>query len=251
MPDWRLVVEPHGRPGAENMAVDEALLHEAGRTGAAFLRLYCWSPPCISFGRHEPALRRYDRDAIRRLGLDTVRRPTGGRAVWHADELTYAVAAPISTFGSLRDSYLHIHKRLAAALRCLGAAAELASPRPPMGLGAGPCFASPVGGEVLVAGRKVVGSAQRREGAAFLQHGSILLDGSQAVLRAVGRPPDGPIDPDAATTLHAVLERPVDFSEVAEAICATWGLGCDTASAVQPDASHTARFADSAWTWRR
>jgi lipoate-protein ligase A len=120
-----------------------------------------------------------------------------------------------------------------------------------MGLGAGACFASPVGGEVLVAGRKVIGSAQRREGAAFLQHGSILLDGSQAVLRAVGRPPDGPVEPDAATTLRAVLERPVDFSEVAEAICATWGLGCDLACAVQSDASHTARFADSAWTWRR
>ena len=251
MPDWRLVVEPQGRPGAENMAVDEALLREAGRTGVSVLRLYRWSPPCISFGRHEPARARYDRDEIRRLGLDTVRRPTGGRAVWHADEVTYALAAPISGLGSLRDSYVDIHARLAAALRCLGVAAELASPRPPAGLGTGACFATPAGGEVLVAGRKVVGSAQRREAGAFLQHGSILLDGSQDVLRAVSRQPAADGAADAATTLRAVLQRPVGFTEVAEAICAAWELGGGSSSQAHPDPARTARYADPAWTWRR
>jgi lipoate-protein ligase A len=76
------------------MAVDQALLERAGRLGERRLRLYRWHPHCLSFGRHEQALRRYDRDRIVASGLDVVRRPTGGRAVWHAGELTYAVAMP-------------------------------------------------------------------------------------------------------------------------------------------------------------
>src|SRR5437667_2389638 len=162
------------------MATDQALLEESDRTGRAFLRLYRFDPRCISFGRNEPARERYDPDAIARLGCDVVRRPTGGRAVWHEHEVTYAVAAPIATFGGLRAGYRAIHARLVAALRRLGVEATLAAdrPRPPQRLGA--CFAAPVGGAVLVGGRKLVGSAQVCEGRAFLQHGSILLAGAQA-----------------------------------------------------------------------
>jgi lipoate-protein ligase A len=140
---WNLIVEPHGRTGAENMAQDEALLYEADRSGAAFLRLYRWSPPCLSFGRNEPACARYDRSAIERLGLDVVRRPTGGRAVWHEHELTYAVAAPVAAFGTLRASYRAIHERLAVALRHLGTAAALAADRSASALdeASGACFA--------------------------------------------------------------------------------------------------------------
>src|SRR5438874_10713974 len=87
------------------MAVDEALLDESDRTGGAFLRLYRFSPPCLSLGRNEPARARYDRAAITRLGITVVRRPTGGRAVWHEHEVTYAVAAPLAALGegSVRD----------------------------------------------------------------------------------------------------------------------------------------------------
>ncbi|MBI2403017.1 MAG: lipoate--protein ligase family protein [Gemmatimonadetes bacterium] len=94
------------------MAIDQALLDDVDRRGdLAYLRLYRWNPPCLSFGRNEPALSRYDRAEIERLGVDVVRRPTGGRAVWHDDELTYAVAAPVAAFGCLRDSYRVIHER--------------------------------------------------------------------------------------------------------------------------------------------
>ena len=75
----------------------------------------------------------------------------------------------------------------------------------------GPCFAAPAGGEIMVGGKKLVGSAQVRRGKAFLQHGSILLDGSQ-----------GPLAVGDATTLREVLGRPVAFTEVADAIVATW-----------------------------
>lgn len=247
---WHLWIDPTGRPGAENMAVDQALLEEADRTGRAFLRLYRWSPPCLSFGRHEPVLARYDRARIEVLGVAVVRRPTGGRAVWHDQELTYAVAAPVAAFGSLARSYRAIHARLARGLAALGVAAELASP--PSGeaallRSAGACFAQPVGGEVTVGGKKLVGSAQVRQGAAFLQHGSLLLAGSQDLVHRVSR---RPAPSPCATTLAAVLGRAVSFEQVADAIVRAWGEPLTSTAFDRPRPPSTA-FADPAWTWRR
>src|ERR1043166_3248919 len=187
---WTLLLDAP-RPGFENMALDAALLDQACEEGAAFLRLYRWEPHCLSFGRHEPALRRYDTERIRDLGLDCVRRPTGGRAVWHARELTSAGAAPLAAFGGLRQAYGAIHGLLASALRSLGAHPVLAARHSlTPGVAAGPCFSAPVGGEVLVDGRKVIGSAQLRQGDAFLQHGSLLLEDDQALVRSLAGLPE-------------------------------------------------------------
>ena len=219
---FRLSLDAAGRAGAENMAIDAELLDRADGTGASFLRLYRFDPPCLSLGRNEPAAR-YDHTEIARRGLDVVRRPTGGRAVWHEHEVTYAVAAPLAAFGSLRNAYHTVHERIAAALRSLGAGATLAPYQlPPSGRVDQPasCFATPVGGEVLVGGRKLVGSAQVRKRTAFLQHGSILLDGSQEVVTAISRKPQAA---SAETTLARALGRPVTFEEVADAIVAAWG----------------------------
>lgn len=240
------MLDSDGRAGAQNMAIDEALLFESDRSGTATLRLYCFAPPCLSFGRNEPALSRYDRTAIERLGIDVVRRPTGGRAVWHEHEVTYAVAAPIAAFGSLRDSYRAIHERLAHALARLGIAATLAprsSARPSLDRGA--CFASPVGGEVMVEGKKMIGSAQVRRRGAFLQHGSILLDGSQELINAISYQPSA----DGSTTLTALAGRAVGFHEVAEAIVATWGAAFTPTASSRPLPPSTV-FSDPTWTWR-
>ena len=234
------------------MAVDDALLRDA-QEGVPSLRLYRWSPPCLSFGRNESARTRYDRDRIAALGLATVRRPTGGRAVWHEDEVTYAVAAPCAMFGSLREAYITIHQLLARGLGRLGAEIVLADRRRTRSLtpDVGACFASPVGGELLSGTRKLVGSAQVREGTAFLQHGSILLQDGQRIVTQVtaGRA----LDP-TATALATVLNRPITFTEVADAIIAeartTWS-GPWEARIVEPRAADVARFADEAWTWRR
>jgi lipoate-protein ligase A len=201
--DWEYLVEPNGRSGAENMAIDEALLDRVVRSGGAFLRLYRWDPPTLSIGRNQ--------QMELKAGTPVVRRPTGGKAVWHEHEVTYAVAAPIDRFGSLRRAYCEIHTRLSAALRLLGAEVTLAPYRPAVRPSDGPtsCFANPVGGEILLNGRKVVGSAQVRRGNSFLQHGSILLDGNQ---------PGGALE----TTLTAALRRSVSFNAVASAIIATW-----------------------------
>jgi lipoate-protein ligase A len=249
--EWFLIVEPDGRRGSANMAVDHSLLR-AAQEGVALLRLYRWSPPCLSFGRNEPARARYDPHTIRRLGLDTVRRPTGGRAVWHDAELTYAVAAPCPVFGSLAATYIEIHRVLAAALRQLGAPVELAARPTGRALtpGAGACFAAPAGGELVAGGAKLTGSAQVREGSAFLQHGSILLENGQHVVAQVsvraGRPP-------AATSLGELLGRPIGFTEVAAAIADAAGRAWPGAWRHRdpPASADEGRYADPAWTWRR
>jgi lipoate-protein ligase A len=198
------MVDARGRSGPENMRIDEALLDEVVQSGNAFLRLYRWDPPTLSIGRNQP---------IPPLDVPVVRRPTGGQAVWHEHEVTYAVAAPIALFGSLRHAYEQIHQRLADALQSLGVDARLARrPLVPPAMRHPSCFASAVGGEIVVGGKKLVGSAQRRRRDALLQHGSILLEGSQQPIVADG----------GETTLAAVLGRPVSFEEVVDAIVATW-----------------------------
>src|SRR5213083_1492492 len=241
----QLSLDAAGRSGAENMAIDAALLDRANGEGLSFLRLYRFDPPCLSLGRNEPAAR-YDHTEIARRGLDVVRRPTGGRAVWHEHEVTYAVAAPLAAFGSLRNAYHTIHERIAAALRSLGADATLAPHQPPpSGRVDQPasCFATPVGGEVLVAGRKLVGSAQVRKRSAFLQHGSILLDGSQEVVTAITRKPQAA---SAETTLARALGRHVTFEEVADAIVAAWGDEGTSPNLHQPPPTSTTLHLDLA-----
>ncbi len=254
-PAWTLLRD-QPRPGWENMALDQALLDAADATGAAWLRLYGWDPCCLSFGRHEPAARRYDRARIAALGLDCVRRPTGGRAVWHAQELTYAVAAPVAAFGSLADAYRAIHETLAGVIRALGLPARLAPPPDgALGLETGACFARPVGGEVLVDGWKVVGSAQLRQGDAFLQHGSILLAGNQDVVRQVTL---GAAVPSGERALADLLRRPLTSGELAGHIAAAaadwpgrWREERLPHSLAAGAARHAGRFRGEAWTWRR
>jgi len=255
--DWLVIVD-RPRSGPQNMAIDAAFLRAAETDGLRTLRLYAWDPPTLSFGRNEPALKRYDRNAIAARALAVVRRPTGGRAVWHDREVTYAVAAPADTFGSLRATYREIHAMLADALASLGAHVLLAADRPPAGVGAGACFASAAGGEVMAAtGGKVVGSAQVRGDGAFLQHGSVLLAAGQDVVAAVTC---GAADPPSATGLVDLLPpNRATWAEVSAAIQATaaqrWGA-CDTAGALPPQvrawaADLVPHFSDAAWTWRR
>ena len=254
-PAWYYWPDAEARPGPANMAVDQALLELAGEEGLAVLRVYRWEPHTLSFGRNEPASRRYDRAAIAREGVPTVRRPTGGRAVWHARELTYAVAAPTARFGALPAAYQAIHRTIAQALGALGAEARLAEEGAVAGLDAGACFASPVGGEVMVRGRKVVGSAQVRLGEGMLQHGSILLDDDQSRVAALtlGSPASGLEAP-----LNAALPRAVDFDEVAGALAAAargaWSgewRGLEPARVLERASRHLAFFSSDEWTWRR
>ena len=254
---WMLLVDP-AAGGAWNMACDQALLEHAERAGFATLRLYAWEPATLSFGRNEPAMRRYDRTAIEERAMPTVRRPTGGRAVWHADEVTYAVAAPSAGFGTLREAYREIHAMLAEALVSLGAPVGLAADRPAVGVGAGACFASAAGGEVVApGGGKVVGSAQVRGENAFLQHGSIILGGAQQEVAGVTL---GAADAPHVVGLRTLLPSGRATREVvAQTIvrCAALRWQAPAEPSILPDDVRRAaealvpRYQDPAWTWRR
>jgi lipoate-protein ligase A len=184
-PTWHLVVDAPA-DGAANMARDARLLDEliAGERGPT-LRFYGWSPACVSLGRGQ-ADTVLDLDAVRAAGLDVVRRPTGGQALLHDDELTYSVVAsqqdPL-VGGSLMRTYHAITEAFLGGLRELGVSGEGApcEPRPASGL-TPVCFASASAEEVLVGGRKLLASAQWRSRGAFLQHGSLLLGDRQADL---------------------------------------------------------------------
>jgi lipoyl(octanoyl) transferase len=104
------------------MAVDESLARSE-RDDEGVLRIYRWSRPTLSFGRNQPARQRYDPLAARVLGVEVVRRPTGGREVLHDRELTYSVTAPLEILGGSRAAYRTLNEALVRALRSMGAPA--------------------------------------------------------------------------------------------------------------------------------
>lgn len=252
---WRVLVSPP-LDGASNMALDEALMLRAGRmdaVGEAVLRIYGWSRPTLSLGRNQTARDKYDIELAREKGIDFVRRPTGGRAVLHHREVTYSVTAPVSLLGSLRESYAGINRLLIHGLRLLGVHASEASPRgaaPKPGIS--PCFMVPAKGEIVADGRKLVGSAQVREGSALLQHGSVLVDDDQALASALLLVPVPPPPPPA--TLHELLGRVPTFQEVAGALAAALpgAEPLEMDPRMEDDARRaSARYRDDGWTWRR
>jgi lipoyl(octanoyl) transferase len=179
MPEtWRLLTGT-GRP-AENMAVDAALAWAVGAGLAPpTLRVYRWHPPAVSVGYAQQRTVPLNLEACARAGLAVVRRPTGGRAVLHDGDVTYALALPRGGWWaerSLGATCRLIHEAVADGLRRLGVPAEVAGPRPSPGARPTPlCFAVLSAHEITVGGRKLVGSAQRRLRRAILQHGSIPL----------------------------------------------------------------------------
>jgi len=164
------------------MALDEAILEAvAADQSPPTLRLYAWSPPCLSMGVAQPASD-VDLPALRAAGWDLVRRPTGGRAILHTDELTYAVMAGIENHhvaGGILASYRHLSQGLLAALSELGLATTTA---PGEVRGTAPmdnpvCFENPSAYEITAGERKLIGSAQVRRKRGVLQHGTLPLKG--------------------------------------------------------------------------
>lgn len=218
---WRLLVT-EATDGATNMAIDEALL--AGRqagTSPPTIRCYGWNPPTVSLGYGQPLDRHVDADACRALGVGLVRRLTGGSAIYHDGperELTYSVVASADDVGTadLLETYRWIGAALLRGLTALGAPAEMI----PVTDGAGPtpafCFARTGRYEIEVAGRKLVGSAQRRQGGCFLQHGAVVLGVDEPRLRALF---PTTADPSSTmTSLETALGRRPSFDECTAAL---------------------------------
>jgi lipoyl(octanoyl) transferase len=244
--------------GATNMAVDEALLRRASRTGDVLYRVYAWAPPTVSLGRNQPAQGCYDLELARARGIEFVRRPTGGRAILHHREITYSVAAPIGAYGSLPESYHAINRLLVEALRTLGVdahEAESSSRAPAPSIA--PCFDSPVSGELVAGGRKLVGSAQVRDGHAFLQHGSILLEDDQRELTQLLVRPETSTPP---ATVRGLIGRSITLNEFADALAGAVGahdgqpphiMELDDLLQDEVRTLIRTRYALADWTWRR
>ena len=228
--------------GPMNMSIDRALLEGVERgTSPPTDRVFGWTPPTVSAGHSQDVARELDMEACARAGVGVVRRPTGGRAVLHAGELTYAVVGPSGEpplGASIMETYLAIAGALLAGLRELGAGGELERGGPETRArgeeASPPCFASAGRFEIVVGGRKLVGSAQRRSGDAVLQHGSLLMDGSHTELvdlmkiESTERRRSIRLSLERKTTdLTSILGRPVGFAEVAAAVAlgfeAAWG----------------------------
>jgi lipoate-protein ligase A len=256
---WRLLIAAP-RSGAENMARDVALQARAARTGETVFSVYSWSRPTLSFGRNQPATGLYDLVKVRAGGLDVVRRPTGGRAILHHREVTYSVTAPVKGSLPLRETYSQINRILQTGLSRLGVMVEIVPRSPPTRPpSVRSCFQTPAEGELIAAGCKLVGSAQLRDERALLQHGSILVNDDQSRLQvlAAGAQAVRESIPGPAT-LHALLGRSPDVSEVADAMFdAVRSLEDADASELAEDEvreetlEHVPHFLDEDWTWRR
>ena len=159
---------------AENMALDAALFEACGMMDAPLLRFYRWSEPAATFGYFQ----RYEEVARQTFCSPLVRRPTGGGLVEHLSDWTYSFVVPCANawWGlNAKESYQRIHRWIQGSLRMLGTAADLAG----CGLEgvAGKCFLKPECSDLLIAGKKVAGAAQRRNRTGLLIQGSVQLGG--------------------------------------------------------------------------
>ena len=262
MTGWRLLVtEP--LDGASNMALDEAmLLARIKNVAPPTLRFFSWNPPTISLGYGQRLDARINVDACRQLGVGLVRRPTGGSAIYHDTierEVTYSVVARGGDFegsGDLLETYRWIGAGLTAGLRRLGVDAEMV-PVKPSDPATTPafCFARTGSYEIEVGGKKLIGSAQRRQAGAFLQHGSILLGADVARLRLLFPGEGNPLA--GMTTLEAALGRRPAFDEVVQALAAgmreTHGLDLAAGALTRDEERLTERlirgkYAAESWT---
>jgi lipoyl(octanoyl) transferase len=189
---WRLIYD-YPATGTENMAKDESILAEVGSgQSPPTIRLYHWSPPCLSLG-YAQKTDDIDIQRLTNFGWDMVRRLTGGRAVLHMDELTYSVTLPIHdplASGNVIESYRRISQGLIAGLKILGIETQANPQEKRQGPHSAVCFETPSHYEITVNGRKLIGSAQARRKDAILQHGSLPLSGDIARICEVLKYPD-------------------------------------------------------------
>jgi lipoyl(octanoyl) transferase len=260
--DWRLLLDGYA-DGPWNMAVDEALLLEGPDGGVPTLRLYTWRPHTLSLGANQRATAGIDWARLEQDGYGVVRRPTGGRAILHAQELTYSVTAPAPPGGTLA-AYLWLAEGVRAGLSAAGVALDLERSRKPRGMGIetrDPCFTAAGRYELVAGGRKVVGSAQRRRDGWLMQHGSILLGPEHLKLpRYLGSP-----DPAAEETALAwatvdcstLLGRSLEAAELTGPLVEGFARALDirlipgeltAAERERADRLRTHRFTNLLWT---
>jgi lipoate-protein ligase A len=212
---WRLI-DTGVSNGATNMAIDEAIMQSvAEKNSPPTLRFYAWNPPCVSVGYSQSVRKELDLERCRDLGYTWVRRPTGGRAILHIDELTYSVVVPqgeARVAGDIITSYRRLSLGLVEGLRALHGGVVQADRMEADGRleKSAACFDVPSHYEVTAYGRKLVGSAQVRRRGVVLQHGALPLEGDVARLVDVLALPE----PDKAMLRGKLLDRAIALDEV-------------------------------------
>lgn len=180
---WRFIYTGENNPYF-NMAIDEVLLNSVQEGLPPVLRLYEWNPATVSIGYFQAVKKTVDMDKCDKAGVKLVRRITGGRAVLHNKELTYSFCGSSRDFTELginiSKTYQRISQALLFSLKVLGIEAQWVKPKnekssSPNSFYNLPCFSSFSRYEISFQGKKLIGSAQRRFGDFFLQHGSILI----------------------------------------------------------------------------
>lgn len=226
---WRLLLTPPAR-GDWNMAVDESILDSIGRGEShPTLRLYAWTPACLSLGVAQP-FADVDTSRLRARGWDVVRRITGGRAILHTDELTYSVIGPAENpilTGSVLESYNRIARALLSAVRALKLPVEMKEGKADENGTTNPvCFEVPSTYEITAeGGKKLIGSAQARRKEGVLQHGSLPLTGDLARITEALSFADESARRDAAArliaraaTVESALSHAVAWDDAAAAM---------------------------------
>jgi lipoate-protein ligase A len=228
---WRLLVTPP-LDGATNMAIDEAILQAlAEGQGLPTLRFFQWEPPCLSLGYNQH-WQDVAETSCRALGYTWTRRPTGGRAILHTDEVTYSLVIPQADpriEGGIVASYRVLSLGLLLGLEKLGVQAEQAGKEEvitsrQVSRGGPVCFDTPSRYEITWQGKKLIGSAQLRRKKMVLQHGTLPLSGDLNRIidvlnfSAAERAQQRQLLPERATTLEQVLGRILSFTEVTEAL---------------------------------
>jgi lipoate-protein ligase A len=244
MQTCRLIDDETGT-GAYHMAVDETLLRTAAETGLATLRFYRWHAPTLSLGYFQQIEHR--RQHMASQSCDVVRRASGGGAILHDRELTYCFAAPIqSRFGDSQHSYAVFHETLIDTLAELGVSARLHEKDDGLSDSAFLCFQRRASGDIVCAGEKIMGSAQRRWKKAVVQHGSLLLASSIHAPELPGLRELTESDLPVETLIQDWLQR------------LTWRLNIafKTSSLTDKERGEAEtltreKFLDSAWTERR
>jgi lipoyl(octanoyl) transferase len=215
---YRLIISP-AASGAFNMALDEAFLIQASqKVSPPTLRLYSWDPPALSLGFAQKTSD-VDLAELKKRGWDLVRRPTGGKAILHIDELTYSITAPVDdplVNGTLLESYQRISSILQKALADLGVKtlADQQYPNSPETSKTNPiCFEVPSNFEITFNYQKLIGSAQARKNGGVLQHGSLPLSGD---LSRISQVLNYASEDDRCLAAQKVLSRAITLSDAAD-----------------------------------
>lgn len=213
---WELIVDG-AIDGISNMAIDAALLDEVEKSSEpqTIVRFYAWRRPTVSLGRNQNIDKAVDVTYCLANGIDVVHRPTGGRAVLHDDELTYAVISNDSSYfgDTIYGNYKQVSLALCLGYKTMGVPAVLAPDSRKVSASANggdpPCFLSAARYELMVEGKKVVGSAQRRVRNSFLQHGSMPITCNREVLARATRFTDAAsLEHEMAGVSEFLPERP-------------------------------------------